>query len=467
MKIPPKTLALVFRTALGLALLIGAGWLTWYLIDTKPQVSTSGLESQPVRVQVLRLEPVEVARQWRGYGTTQAKDSADVPARVGATVSEVPDAIEVGRVVRAGQVLARLDATDFSQALRAAEKRIAEADALIAQLAVEEKRLKERRSIEARDTELARTEYQRQVRRFEQGSATQSDVDRAQRTLLTAERALLTTNQQLDAIAPRRAGLEATRGVALADRDTARANLQRTVITSPIDGIIESLDVEVGENLAPGARVARIIDPRRIELPLQLPATARCFINVGNPVRITTRNHPDDCPPWRAQVARIGVVNAPTRTFTVFAEVDQSQVSLQSFAEGGGPYKLAAGAFALARLDTAEPRRRVVLPTRSIQEGRIRTVRDGKVVSRPVEVAFEVENTFEQLGVPDTQWVVLKDPPPTGTLVVLSASITILDGQPVEPVIANPAEQAKHADPDAAPGTALAGPDEPAGGGPR
>ena len=440
-KTSPKTLALLFRTAVGIALLAGACGLTAYLIATKPQVSKSGLETQPIRVQVIRVKPVDVARLWRGYGTTQAKETADIPARVGATVIEIPSEIEAGHVVKAGQVIAKLDDSDFNFALNAAEKRIVEADALIDQLDVEKKRLQERQSIEQRDTELARAEYQRQVARYEQGSASQTDVDRAQRVLLNAERALLTTDQQLDAIAPRRAGLEAAKGVAAADRDTAKTNLKRTVITSPIDGVISQLDIEVGENLAPGARIARVVDPRQIELPLQLPASARNYITTGNPVTITTRGHPDDCPPWGAKVSRIGPVDSPRRTFTVYAEVDQSQVSLQSFAEGGGPYKLAAGAFTLARLDTAEPEKRVILPARSIQEGRVRLVQSDTVVSQPVEVAFELEGSFKQLGVPDTQWVVLKNPLPTGSLVILSASMTILDGQPVEAAIAEEDQQ--------------------------
>ena len=435
---PNKKLAFIVRTVIGCALLLFALGITLYLVKTKPQISKSTLETQPIRVQVIRVEPVDVARQWRGYGTTQAKDSADVPARVSATVVEIPESVEEGKVVKAGQAIARLDPTDFRLTLQAAEKRIAEAKAQIEQIDVEKKRLLERRKIEEKDVALARADYERQAKRLNSGSAAQTDVDRTQRALLTAERALLSTNQQIDAIAPRLSGLEALQGVAQADLDTAKTNLKRTIIISPIDGVIESLDVEVGENLTPGARVARIVDPRVIELPLKLPASARSYITKGNTVTITTRSHPDDCPPWQAEVTRLGATDGPTRTFSAFAEIDQSHVPLRNFAEGDGPYKLSAGAFALARLDTAEPEKRIVLPTRAIQEGRVRVIRNGEVVGVPVEVAFDVERTFETFGVPDTQWVVLKNPLPEGDLVVLSASMTILDGQPVEPVIANP-----------------------------
>ncbi|MBX2850498.1 MAG: HlyD family efflux transporter periplasmic adaptor subunit [Phycisphaeraceae bacterium] len=436
-KFSPKTIALLVRTLVGLLLLISAGSLMAYLIATKPQVSKSDLAEQSVAVQVMRIEPVEVARQWRGYGTTQAKDKADVPARVGATVVTLPDGIEVGRVVRAGQTLAELDSTDFSNALNAAEKRIAEAEAVLEQLTTEQASLKKSLAVEKQDYELARADYERQVERRNSGAATASDVDRAQRTLLNTERAVIATQNQLDVIPPRRLGIEAQQAAATADRDTAKANLARTTITSPIDGIIEMLDIEVGENLAPGQRVARIIDPRVIELPLQLPASARSYVATGNSVTITTRSHPDDCPPWNATITRLGIADSPTRTITAFAEVDQSRIPLRNFAEGTGPYKLSAGAFTLARLDTADPQQQTIVPARSIQEGRIRTVVDGQVVGRTVDVAFDLEGAYPQYGTEDTQWVVLKEPLEPGTLVVLSASMTILDGQRVEAKVTN------------------------------
>lgn len=430
-------IALLVRTLVGLVLLLCAVSLLAYLIATKPQVSKSDLEETSVAVQVMRIEPIQVARQWRGYGTMQTKDSADVPARIGATVITLPDDIEVGKVVSKGQTLAKLDPTDFSNALNAADKRIAEAKAAIVQLDTEQKSLSDRLALEGQVIQLAKDDYQRQLDRFDAGSASPMDVDRAKRTVLVAELAAKLIKQNLDAIPSRIAGVEAQQAAATADRDTAKANLARTTITSPIDGIIEMLDIEVGENLAPGQRVARIIDPRTLELPLQLPSSARSYVQTGNTATLTTRSHPDDCPPWSATITRLSAIDSPTRTFTAFAEVDQSHIPLRNFAQGSGPYKLAAGAFTLAKLDTAEPEAQSILPARSLLEGRIRTVVDGKVVGQTVDVAFDLEGTFPRFGLLDTQWVVLKDPLPPGTLVVLSASMTILDGQKVEPKITN------------------------------
>ena len=227
-------IALLVRTLVGVVLLTLSVLVMIYLIATKPTVSKSDLEETSIVVQVLRTEPISVARQWRGYGTTQAKDSADIPARVGATVITLPDTIEVGRVVSKGQTIAELDPTDFRNALNASEKRITEATAAIEAIDVELERLKERIILEDRTVELAQEEVDKQVERYRAGSASAQDVNRVQRVLITAQAAALATRQQIDLIPSRKAGLEAQQAAATADRDTAKANLDRATITSPI-----------------------------------------------------------------------------------------------------------------------------------------------------------------------------------------------------------------------------------------
>lgn len=444
-----KSIAFVLRTIVGIVVLLAAVGISAYLVATKPQVSTSGLEKQSIRVQVIRVQPVDVPRQWRGYGTTRPikNGSVDVPARIGATVIEVPEGIEVGRVVKKGDILAKLDTTDFKNTFDAAEKRITEVNAAIKQLAVEKQRLAERLELEQKKLALAQADYKRQLDRIDSGSTTQSDIERSETSVINAEQAALATRQQIDLIPTRLAGLEAQQAAVTSDRDTAKANLDRATIKSEIDGIIESIHIEVGENLTPGAMVARIVDPRKLEVPIQLPATASAFVTTGDTLILTTRNQADDCPPWTAKITRLGAADGPTRTFTVYAEVDQSTTPLRNFAEGGGPHKLRIGAFVLAKLDTSDATPRIILPDRAIQEGRVRTIIDGKVVGKDVTFDFDLEGTFPQFGVADTQWVALKESLKPGELIVLSASMSILDGQPVEAVVSN--DQTKADDNDA------------------
>ena len=109
MKLPaPKFLAFVFRLALGLFLLIIGIGVFLGLKNAAPELETADPGDRTLRVQVFEATAVVLPRQWRGFGTTRAEDTTDVPTRVGTTVVDIPDDIEVGRAVTQGQVLAEL-----------------------------------------------------------------------------------------------------------------------------------------------------------------------------------------------------------------------------------------------------------------------------------------------------------------------------------------------------------------------
>lgn len=434
----PKTVALILRTVVGLVLLAGAGALVGALVKSAPTIET---EDRPrsLSVTVFEARKVDLPRQWRGFGTVEADRQADVPARVGATVRRIPDEVEVGRVVSKGDLLVQLDDSDFVKDRDAAAERVNEVEAQLSQLKLEETRLAERLAIEQQDVELARNELKRQEERRDQGAASVTDVERAQRSLLQAERVVLEVNQAIDAIAPRREGLEASKAAAQRAGEVAQLNVDRAKITAPIDGIIAELDVEADENVQPGSRVARIVDPRVIEVPIQLPASARGGLGVGDPAVVYSRSHPPDCI-WEAEVTRVGAFNDPQRTFTVFARIDQTGVPLEAFAGGASDQQvLVPGVFVTARLETSDARPRWVVPARSVQQGRVRLVEGRHVASRPVTIAYDYEGRFPQFGVSDDQWLVLNETFDPGDLIVLSASLSILDGQEVIAVRADDA----------------------------
>ena len=69
---------------------------------------------------------------------------------------------------------------------------------------------------------------------------------------------------------------------------------------------------------------------------------------------------------------------------------------------------------------------------------------------------FQVEAEFPAFGLADVQWIVLDEPLPGGTLVVVNASRALPEGAYVTPVIAAAVSRADD-------GPASAGPAEPEG----
>ncbi|MHC5114215.1 MAG: efflux RND transporter periplasmic adaptor subunit, partial [Planctomycetota bacterium] len=271
---------------------------------------------------------------------------------------------------------------------------------------------------------LGKAEYDRVYAAFERGVAKQREVDTAKQSWIAMIRDETAAREELDGLKPRKSALEAQRLGQESQLRLARQNVERCRITSPIPGVLQRVDVEVGESLAPGQQVARVVDLRRIEVALRLPSSARVSIGLDDDVELRATGSADRH--WTMRVTRIAPEDdASTRTMGVFVEVEQDP------ARRGA---IVPGQFVRGLVTASVPATRWVVPRRALAGERILLVEDGRIVSRPVDVAFHVENEFPTLGLPDRQWVVLGAPLPDGALVVVNGARALRDGMPVVPV---------------------------------
>lgn len=427
-----RWIAMTTRVVVFLGLgLVGLGTF-WWLLLAQPEPVRRAPEQPPVEVVAFRAEPVEVARQWRGFGTATARDAANVPARVAATVERVPEDVEAGYVVEAGQLLVELDPSDFEQQREAAAQRIAELEAQLDQLEIQHDRLVEREQLEREDVAAAERELERARRLLEREVMTDQEVDRAQRELLAAQRAHLTTRESLEQLPARRRQLNAQRRAQEASLAQAKLNVQRTRIRSPIAGVLERVDVKRGESVAVGQSVARIVSLQRIEVPLRLPSSARATLGAGDPVTLLAADGSEAR--WTAHVRRIAPSDdAQTRTVTAYVELEQDEAA-PALGERAG--LLAPGTFVEGFVESQRRESRWVVPRRAIRDGVIRTIDDARIASRRVEVAWVFEGRVEAIDLDgDRQWAVLTEPLPEGQLVMLRGATDVLDGQRVEPTV--------------------------------
>lgn len=356
--------ALVFRIAVAALSLIVAYLVVGYMVQTKPVATTvADPLASVLTVPVLPAQVASVPRQWQGFGTIEAIDKADVPARVGATVVQRPQGLRIGSPVRAGQILAKLDPDDFERQVEVATNTLAALHAQVAQLQAEQARLTEQRRVEAQDVEVAQRELDRIVKLNERNAANIQDVDRATRTVLAAKRLVLATDLRLDTIPTQVQRLEADTNAQEANLKRARTDLARSTIVSPIDGILSAYDVEVGENLTPGQRVARVVNPDRVEASVRLPSSARSGVAVGDRLTLTLPGRDDRA--WTTKVSRISpAADAQDRTMLVLAELDQDP-------HADPEAVLPPGSFVQATLAESSAKALTVLPRRAISEGRV------------------------------------------------------------------------------------------------
>ena len=225
--------SVITQVVVSMALLAVAVGIFLVLKMTKPRPQGSDEPPAMRRVEVMHVIEVPVRRQWTGFGTAAAMDSADVPVQVSAIVVEVPRHIVAGAEIKEGDVLAEFDNTDFVHQVNILSQRIAEIDAQLDQLRVEEASLVQRAALAGKETELVERELDRVVDAFERKSANQREIDRAEEALKVKQRLETIAKEERDKIAPRRAQLAAKRlgldsQLALANKDKATFWLNST-----------------------------------------------------------------------------------------------------------------------------------------------------------------------------------------------------------------------------------------------
>jgi membrane fusion protein (multidrug efflux system) len=200
---------------------------------------------------------------WLTSGTTVSTDNAQVNAHVVAITPEI-----TGRVtdvfvvenqhVKKGDLLLRLDQTSFRIALMQADAAVGNAQLNMAQLE-STYHAKQADSVKSgSDVSLARDTYKRQQELLARGFTTRASYDAAKAALAAAE-AELASSQSSAESAQAVLGKSANGGhpqieAAIAMRDKAKLDLDRTEIRAPIDGVISQAD-----KLSPGVMAIQML----------------------------------------------------------------------------------------------------------------------------------------------------------------------------------------------------------------
>jgi membrane fusion protein (multidrug efflux system) len=119
--------------------------------------------------------------------------------------------------------------------------------------------------------------------------AAQSQVTQAQGKLADAEanfRNAQTAPRQMEVIRSRAASALAQAQQKKAELDQAQLNLQYTKIVAPVTGVVSDRTVEVGQNVAPGQELMKVIPLNDVWITADFKETQLREMKVGQPVTI-------------------------------------------------------------------------------------------------------------------------------------------------------------------------------------
>ena len=280
----------------GLALIIAAvvGGLMARAVrtTTKVEVSTVPVTTGPITRRVV------------ATGTLQAATTVEVGTQVSGIVQFL--SVDFNSLVRAGQVVARLDPSSYDAQVREAQAAFAQAQAGLGRMEADV--LGFETAVEDAQTKLKRAEALAAMQLIPQ-----SDLDAARIALEEAN---------ADLGAGRAAVDQARAGVVQAGAavDQASVNLEHTIIRSPIDGIVIERDVDVGQTLAASVQspvLFRIAaDLTRMQLQVDVDESDVDGLTPGEPVTFDVESYPGEIFQGTLKQVRLQPIADQTNTTT-------------------------------------------------------------------------------------------------------------------------------------------------------
>ncbi len=193
--------------------------------ERAPQISDLRGQAE-ITVRVTQPERINYVPTVRANGTVQATAEVAVSPQVSGEIRRVSASFRAGNEVKKGDLLFEIDRADYILAVERAEAEIAAASSDLQQLEAEAK--------------LARQEWEE-----------------------------LYPGREVNELAARIPQIEAAKarlGSAQANKRTAQLSLQRTRVYAPMDARILSSSLDVGQIVAPGQAVGRLVAMESIEL---------------------------------------------------------------------------------------------------------------------------------------------------------------------------------------------------------
>ncbi len=210
-------------------------------------------------------------------------------------------------VVKAGQVLARIDDRDFQAALSQARADLKAAEAAItnidAQIALQQSVIGQARAtIDASQASLdfAVSDAARSARLITSGAGTQSRAEQTQSARDQAAAAVERDRAALVAAENKVPVLRSQREQAVAERDRAAAaahqaelNLSYTDIVAAVDGTVGARSIRVGQYVTSGTQLMAVVPLHAVYVVANFKETQLTYVRPGQSVEIKVDSFPD------------------------------------------------------------------------------------------------------------------------------------------------------------------------------
>lgn len=338
-------------------MLVIASAVTAVLYFNRPSSELAEPAAQDITVDALEVSLQTIRIPIQAQGTVTPVRQTSIISEVRGRITEVSDAFNVGDFVSKGDVILRIDPRDYQTELLRAQAAVASAKSGMAQ--------------EKGRAAVARQEWKR-LPKGSQRSPEAKDLYLRIPQLELAEAQLLS---------------------AMADRDTATNNLERTVISAPYDCLIRSKHSELGQFVSPGTPLTEIMSIESAEVRLAVPQSKLGYLDLPSVGAYNADTNVDlysdvagNVQHWQAQLVRTeGIYDERSRVLYTVARIEDPY-GLKTSTEPLSPLRI--GTFVHARILGKELDGITVLPRHILRAGNLLWVVDEDMILRNRKVSL-------------------------------------------------------------------------------
>ncbi len=241
----------------------------------------SGSTSGGLEIETAEVTRGDVRRIVSTSGSVRALVTVEVGSQLSGKVLELN--ADFNTLVSEGDLIARIDPQTFESRVREAEAAVASARSTVALQAAGVGRAK----ANLRKVEL---EYNRTKELADRGTSSQSALEAAVAALASARADVTVAESQVLAA-------EATLGQREAAYESSKIDLERTLIRSPIDGIVVDRQVDVGQTVAASLSAPTLFtiaqDLTRVQIDAQVDEADIGQVDVGQETTFSVDAFPD------------------------------------------------------------------------------------------------------------------------------------------------------------------------------
>jgi HlyD family secretion protein len=262
-------------------------------------VSARGNTTKFEPSQLGKAELADIARSVVATGKVQPITKVEVKSKASGIVTRLD--VDINNRVKQGQVLAQLDQQEILDQVAAQKAQLtaAESNAHAAAASIEYDRV----NAEAPDLPMYKNTYERNLEMSKQGVVSKQSLDDAQQKYLSAVNTRDKAVSQISVDTSKLRQAQAQVAQNQASLKQLEEQLSYTTITSPMDGIILSRDVEIGD---------------AVSSILVLGSTATLVMTVGDTTQVYVQGKVDESDigkVYLGQAARIKVESFKDKTF--------------------------------------------------------------------------------------------------------------------------------------------------------